>query len=172
MDFVLVRDWFMVELGLFTGLRVGEMANLNCGDLLVENAQSSLIVRRGKGNKKRVVMLSNEFKKECLWFLKYKEKLKQDISENAPLLCSLSGNRLSKRALQKAFKRCLRKAKIPEHYSIHCLRHTYGSHLYKVSNHNLRLVQQQLGHASIKTTEVYANLIASDVKEAVESLYK
>lgn len=162
----------MIELGLFTGLRVQEMASLNCGDLLIENAQSSLIVRKGKGDKKRIVMLSHEFKKKCLWFLKYKERLNQDISENAPLLCSLLGERLSKRALQKAFKKCLKMANLPEHYGIHSLRHTYGSHLYKASKHNLRLVQQQLGHASIKTTEIYANLMATDVKEGIENIYK
>ena len=53
-SFVPTRNWFMVELGLFTGLRVEEMANLSCGDLFLQNAQSSLIVRCGKGNKKRV----------------------------------------------------------------------------------------------------------------------
>lgn len=170
-DFVAVRNCFMIELGLFTGLRVKEIASLNCGDLLIENAQSSLIVRKGKGDKKRVVILNNEFKKECLQFLKYKEKVNQSTSENAPLLCSLSGERLSRRALQKSFKKCLKMANLPEHYGIHSLRHTYGSHLYKASNHNLRLVQQQLGHSSIRTTEVYASLIGDDVKEAIENIY-
>jgi len=42
----------------------------------------------------------------------------------------------------------------------------------KASKHNLRLVQQQLGHASIKTTEIYANLMATDVKEGIENIYK
>ena len=171
-NFVLVRDWFMVELGLFTGLRVEEMTNLNCGDLFLENTESSLIVRRGKGDKKRVVMLNTEFKKECLWFLNYKKRIGQTIEDNAPLLSTSKGKRVSKRTLQKAFKRCLHKAGLPNHYSIHCLRHTYGSHLYKVSNHNLRLVQKQLGHASIRTTEVYADLLNEDVKEAIEKLYE
>jgi site-specific recombinase XerD len=171
-NFVPVRNCFMIELGLFTGLRVKEMASMNCGDLLIENAQSSLVVRKGKGDKKRIVMLSGEFKKECLRFLKYKRKINQGTGENTPLLCSLLGKRLSRRALQKSFKKCLKMANLPEHYGIHSLRHTYGSHLYMTSNHNLRLVQQQLGHSSIKTTEVYASLIGDDVKEAIENIYK
>jgi len=171
-DFVAVRNCFMVELGLFTGLRVKEMADLNCGDLLIENAQSSLIVTKGKGDKKRTVMFGNLFKQKCLRFLKYKRKINQSTSKNAPLLCSLTGEGLSRRELQKSFKKCLKMANLPEHYGIHALRHTYGSHLYKASNHNLRLVQQQLGHSSIKTTEVYANLIAGDVKEAIENPYR
>jgi site-specific recombinase XerD len=169
---VFVRDWFMIELGLFTGLRVEEMADLNCGDLLIDNAQSSLIVRKGKGNKKRVVLLNPVFKKECLWFLKYKQSIHQEINENSCVLCSIEGNTLTKRALQKDFKRTMKKAGLPDHYSIHSLRHTFGSHLYKSSNHNLRLVQQQLGHSSIRTTEVYASLMAEDTKEAIKNLYK
>jgi len=171
-NFLAVRNCFMVELGLFTGLRVKEMANLNCGDLLIGNEQSTLIVSKGKGDKKRIVKLNNEFRKKCLKFLKYKQKINQDISKGSPLLCSLSGRRLTRRALQKSFKKCMKIAELSEHYGIHSLRHTYASHLYKASNHNLRLVQEQLGHSSIKTTEVYANLMATDVNEALENLYK
>ena len=167
-----VRDWFMVELGLQTGLRVQEMADLKCSDLLINRKQSMLIVQNGKGGRKRAVKINSEFKKDCLWFITWKREIRQNTNDTAYLLTSDKGKKLTKRALQKAFKRCIRKANLPEHYSIHCLRHTYGSHLYKASNHNLRLVQEQLGHSSIKTTEVYASLMDTDVKEAVEKLYR
>jgi len=167
-----VRDWFMVELGLMTGLRVQEMADLKCSDLLINRKQSMLIVQSGKGGRKRAVKINSEFKKDCLWFMEWKRKAGQNTNDTAYLLTSDKGKKLTKRALQKGFKRCTRKANLPEHYSIHCLRHTHGSHLYKVSNYNLRLVQQQLGHTSIKITEVYASLMNSDVKDAVEKLYK
>ncbi len=49
-----VRNWFMIELGLNAGLRVSEMVNLKCADLLIENEQSSIITR-GKKDKKRAV---------------------------------------------------------------------------------------------------------------------
>lgn len=167
-----VRDWFMVELGLNSGLRVEEMANLKCSDLLIAERESSLIVQKGKGGKKRVVRISSEFKKDCLWFLRWKRKNGQDTSEDAFLLASIKGKQLTTRALQKAFKRCLSRAGLEKHFSIHCLRHTYGSFLYKASKYNLRLVQKQLGHSSIRTTEVYASLIDPDAQEAVERLYK
>jgi len=168
---VTVRDWFMIELGLFTGLRVEEMRNLKCGDLLLEEDRSSIIVRKGKGDKKRVVQIGKDFKNTCLAFLRWKRKAGQDVDNDSFLLVSKKGE-LTKRALQKAFKRCAKKASLAAHYSIHSLRHTYACFLYKASNHNLKLVQRQLGHSSIKTTEVYANLMDSDVKEAVENLYK
>jgi len=50
------------------------------------------------------------------------------------------------------------------------LRHTYGTFLLKASQ-NIKLVKEQLGHASIKTTEIYISLINEDRREALERLY-
>lgn len=166
---VSVRDWFMVELGLFTGLRVEEMVNLKASDLHLKEDQSSLSVKKGKGDRPRTVYLPETFKKECLFYLSWKEKT---IPKNDYLFTNSSGRQLTKRALQKSFKRCLRLAGLEPRYSIHCLRHTYGSFLYKSSNHNLRLVQEQLGHSSIRTTQVYASLMNEEVKEAVDKIYQ
>jgi len=89
-----------------------------------------------------------------------------------PIFTSRKGKKLTCRALQKSFKKCLARAGLPMHYSIHCLRHTYGSHLYVASGYNLRLVQKQLGHSSVRVTEVYASLMDKCIKQAVERLYK
>ena len=164
-----VRNWFMVELGLFTGLRVDEMVNLKISDLHLKEEQSSLTVKRGKGDKSRTVYFSEAFKDECLFYLGWKEKT---IPKSDPLFTNGSGRQLTKRALQKAFKRCLRLAGLESRYSIHCLRHTYGSFLYKSSSHNLRMVQEQLGHSSIRTTQIYASLMNEDVKKAVDKIYQ
>ncbi len=164
-----VRNWFMVELGLFTGLRVEEMVNLKNSDFHLKDKQSSLSVRQGKGGKSRTVYLPETFKKECLFYLDWKEKI---IPQSDYLFTNKQGKQLVKRTLQKSFKKCLRLAGLESHYSIHCLRHTYGSFLYKSSSHNLRLVQEQLGHSSIRTTQVYASLMSEDVKKAVEKIYQ
>lgn len=164
-----VRDWFMVELGLFTGLRVEEMVNLKARDLHLQKEQSSLIVKRGKGNKSRTVYFPQTFKNRCLFYLNWKGKI---FPQGEYLFTNRNGRQLTKRALQKSFKRCAQKAGLESHYSIHCLRHTYGSFLYKSSNHNLRLVQEQLGHSSIRTTQVYASLMNEEIKKAVENLYR
>jgi len=168
---VMARNWFMIELGLNAGLRVEEMRDLKCGDLNIQKDQSSISIRRGKGNKPRTVIISRSFKNKCKKFLLWKEKKGQGIEADAYLLTTNKGNQLSKRALQKAFKKCVKKSGIPGHYSIHSLRHTYGSFLYKSSGHNLRMVQEQLGHSSIRTTQVYASLMNEDVKKAVDTIY-
>jgi site-specific recombinase XerD len=78
---------------------------------------------------------------------------------------------MTTRAIQKAFKRLAALAGLPDRYSIHCLRHTYACELYKASGYNLRLVQKQLGHASITTTQVYADVMDPDVGLALKRLY-
>lgn len=165
---ITARNWFMVELGLSAGLRVDEIANLRASDLHLKDYQSSLTVKHGKGNKSRTVYFSESFKNECLLYLNRRSK--QGIN-NDYLFTNTAGRQLTKRALQKAFKRCLNMAGLESHYSIHCLRHTYGSYLYRSSNHNLRLVQEQLGHSSIRTTQIYAGVMNDDIKKAVKNLY-
>lgn len=170
-SFSAVRDWYVIELGLNAGLRVKEMAGLKHSDVLINGKQSS-IVAIGKKGKKRSVWINKDFKRKCLWFIDWKQNIGLSINPDLYLITSRTGSGLTTRTLQKAFKKCLHLAGLESHYSIHCLRHTYGSHLYVSSGYNLRLVQEQLGHSSIKVTEVYANLMNKDAKIAVESLYK
>jgi len=169
--FYLVRDWFMIELGLSTGLRVDEMRQLKVGDVLIKGKQSSIIVQKGKGDKKRSVWINNVFKQTCHEFLQIRETLGLCNQLDCFIFSSKIGSPISKRSLQKSFKRCLRRVRLPDKYSIHCLRHTYGTFLLKASR-NIKLVKEQLGHASIKTTEIYISLIAEDRQEALEKLYE
>jgi site-specific recombinase XerD len=166
-----IRNWFMVELGLNSGLRVGEMASLRHGNLVIDNSKSSIVLF-GKGNKKRVVWISSGFKRTCWTYLAYKKRFGYSVDDESYLLNNLQGNKITKRALQKSFKNLLEKAGLPGYYHVHCLRHTYTTFLLKASNYNYRFVQQQLGHASIRTTQVYAGVIESDAREAIERLYQ
>jgi len=94
---VAVRDWFMIELGLNTGLRVEEMRELKCGDLNIQKGQASISVRKGKGDKPRNVKISESFKNRCKRFLEWKKKRGQSIEPDSRLLTSNKGTQLSKR---------------------------------------------------------------------------
>jgi site-specific recombinase XerD len=168
-----VREYLIVHLGLSTGLRVGEMANLRCGDVFVENGMSSLLVRRGKGGKPRTVRFNGELREHLVRYFRWKGEIGESVAGEAPLLMSeKTEGFMTTRAIQKAFKRCTARAGLSLHYSVHSLRHTYACHLYKASGWNLRLVQKQLGHASIATTQVYADVMEPDTQRALERLYK
>jgi len=167
-----VRDYFIIHLALETGLRVMEIAQLNCGDIHIDEKTGSLIVRKGKGGKKRLVRFNSKFKRHYDEYLKWKQDGDELIGPNDPLLrSSHTGGHMTSRALEKAFKRVAAKANLPKHYSIHCLRHTYACQLYKASGYNLRLVQKQLGHSNSRTTEVYADVMNPDLAKSLEKLY-
>lgn len=170
-DYPNIRNWFMVELGLFSGLRVAEMAALRIGDLQLREGSSFLTIV-GKGNKPRTVRFGDGFAKSCHEFIDFKNRCGQPTGKKSFLLTKRTGGNLTTRALQKAFKLCLKKAGFDPRFGIHCLRHTYGTYLYRASGHNLRLVQQQLGHASVRTTEVYVDLLAEDTAIAMDRLYQ
>ncbi|NMC14837.1 MAG: tyrosine-type recombinase/integrase [Chloroflexi bacterium] len=170
-DKVAIRDCFIIHLGLASGLRVMEIAALNCGDFSLEESIPSLIVTSGKGKKWRRVFFNETFRKQCKEFLAWKQYIGESTEPDKPLLLSSStGGHLTTRAIQKAFKRCAKRTGLQQHYSIHCLRHTYACFLLKASNWNLRLVQKQLGHSKITTTQIYADVMMPEIKKALDRL--
>ena len=167
-----VRDYFIIDLALSTGLRVMEIAQLNCGDVFIQDTIGSLLVRNGKGGKKRLVRFNETFKRHLEEYISWKKSVGEPTTADAPLLLSsITGHHMTTRAIQKAFKRSATRASLSSHYSIHCLRHTFACQLYRASRYNLRLVQKQLGHCSIRTTEVYADVMEPDTQDALERLY-
>ncbi len=57
-------------------------------------------------------------------------------------------------------------------HRFHDLPHTYASYLYRASGNNLRMVQTQLGHQSIRTTEIHADVLDGETEKAVNPLYR
>ena len=168
-----VRDYLIIDLALSTGLRVMEIAQLDCGDVFIRDGISSLLVRNGKCGKRRLVRFGESLKDHLNEYILWKQNVGEPMGPSDPLfLSSNTGCHLTTRAIQKAFKRTAVKAGLSSHYSIHCFRHTYACQLYKASNYNLRLVQKQLGHSSIHTTEVYADVMEPDIQDALRRLYR
>jgi len=165
-----IRDWFMIELGLNTGLRVSEMANLRRQDILIDNGRASITVT-GKGNKTRTILISEFFANECKDHFALKRRFGFSIDEGSFVLNNPKDKKIHKRTLQKSFKQIVNRSGLPKHHHIHNLRHTYATFLLRASNYNYRFVQRQLGHSSIRTTQIYAGVIESEGKKALEQLY-
>jgi site-specific recombinase XerD len=126
--------------------------------------QNSLIVRHGKGDKLRQVKFSNKLKALIIKYLDYRGK------DSPYLFYSERQDKMTTSAIQRVFKKYAKKAGLSERYSIHSLRHTYSTRLYRSSGYNLRMVQKQLGHSSPSITAVYADVIDEDLEAAVEKL--
>lgn len=161
-------EWFLVELALNTGLRVFEIANLEYHDIVLRSELSYVIVRNGKGGKKRHVRINREFQMTVIKYLEWKNV--NDINSSALLYSKKSKGKYSTRALQYAFKRAISYVNISPHHSIHHLRHTYASLLSASSKGDVRLVQKQLGHSELSTTQIYIDLFEENVIKAIEHL--
>ncbi|UCF09346.1 MAG: tyrosine-type recombinase/integrase [Candidatus Bipolaricaulota bacterium] len=166
-----VRDWAILHVALDSGLRVSEICDLRLGDLFLDHGRATIVVRDGKGGKKRGVRVGEALRQHLLRFLEWKADQGESTGLDAPLFVSgRSNGPLTRTAVYRLFKTNARAVGIPDRYSIHSCRHTYASLLYRASDFNLRLVQKQLGHRSIQTTQVYADVLDEDTASAVNRL--
>jgi site-specific recombinase XerD len=164
------RFWMALDLAVSAGMRVSEVATLRIGNLHLNNREARMRVL-GKGQKERDIFISKDLMRHISDYLLWKRLLEEPLAPEAFVLVSSHRKPYAIRTLQYAFKVCLKEAGLPAHYSIHACRHSYGTILYRKTK-NLRLVQKQLGHSSITTTTVYADVSAEEAVEAVNGLFK
>jgi site-specific recombinase XerD len=165
-----VRNWAILHVALDTGLRVSELCALQLRDVILDAGHASLIVRDGKGGKKRGVKVGTSLQEHLAQFIRWKQTSREPIAAGDPLFASSRGGPLTRTAVYRIFRNCADAVSIPKRFSIHSCRHTYASMLYRASGYNLRLVQKQLGHRSIQTTQIYADVLDEDAVVAVENL--
>lgn len=163
------RFWMALDLAVSAGMRVSEIAGLRIGNLHLNNKEARMRVL-GKGQKVRDIFISKDLMSHLSDYMLWKRLLEEPMEPEACVLISSHRKPYSPRTLQYAFKECLKAAGLPMHYSIHACRHSYGTILFRKSK-NLRLVQKQMGHSSITTTTVYADVTAEETVEAVNGLF-
>ena len=146
-----IRDWMIIQTFLFTGLRRREACELKCIDFRIFGGNSHLVVRRGKGGKSRHVHLPKDYKKNVAWYLRWKAERGEIADEESYFLRTERSPKYYPSGIYKRWKK-----HCPNH-RLHDARHTNATLLYEATN-SLRLVQKQLGHASIGTTQVYADV--------------
>lgn len=132
------RDKLIVRIIYATGVRVSELCSINVEDIDLDD---QMIRVKGKGGKIRMVFIDQETLDDI--DLMIGDRL------TGPLFYGQQGHHISPRTVQHIFRKYA-----PEGITPHKIRHSYASELYRRSK-NLRVVQENLGHASIKTTEVY-----------------
>ncbi|SFN05335.1 site-specific tyrosine recombinase/integron integrase [Thermodesulforhabdus norvegica] len=137
------------------GLRVGEVVRLRVEDMDVE--RRLIRIRGGKGRKDRYTILSEVASKT----------LKEYLRKYKPEKRLFSGQRkyrhITTRTVQKIFENACRKAEIKKDVTVHSLHHSFATHLLE-SGVDLRYIQEQLGHKSSKTTEIYTHVAMKDLR--------
>lgn len=151
-DELTVRDRAMLELLYSSGLRLAELVGLDLVDLDCRDRSVRVL---GKGNKTRVLPVGRcALEALELWLARRAQMARSD--EQA-LFVSRRGTRLAPRTVQLRLKHWAKRQGNRVSLHPHMLRHSFASHLLE-SSHNLRAVQELLGHASISTTQVYTHL--------------
>jgi len=161
-----LRDKAILELLFSTGLRVSELCNLSQEDVDLSRDEFSV---RGKGDKIRVVFLSDtardavrEYLKsrkdfDDAMFIQYGKNAKNTETKNKDL-------RLTPRSVQRIIKKYATLAGITRKVTPHVIRHSFATDLLQ-NGADLRSVQALLGHANIATTQVYTHVTDRHLKE-------
>lgn len=138
----------MLSLLYSGGLRAGELINLRLTDIDWERKQIRL--RQAKGKKDRMTLLSAVLCQQLQAYL-------QQYQPVTYLFEGQWGDQYTGSSLRSVFKQALTKAKIKKPYTLHCLRHSFATHLLEGGT-DLRYIQSLLGHNSSKTTEIYTHV--------------
>jgi len=147
-----VRDRAMLELLYSSGLRLAELTDLDVRDLDIADRTVRVT---GKGNKDRILPVGKAALKALSAWLAIRGTLARG-GETAMFL-SQRGGRLSPRSVQARVDYWAKRQGIATRVYPHLFRHSFATHLLE-SSHDLRGVQELLGHANISTTQVYTHL--------------
>jgi integrase/recombinase XerC/integrase/recombinase XerD len=148
------RDKLIVRTIYATGVRVSELCNMNLEDI---DFDEHTIKIRGKGDKTRLVFVDDDTLTDILKFIGNRIV--------GPLFIGQQGKHISSRAIQHIFKHYA-----PSGITPHKIRHSYASELYRRSK-NLRVVQENLGHTSIKTTEIYLHTDIDERRQVYQQFF-
>ncbi|AEN15286.1 phage integrase family site specific recombinase [Helicobacter pylori Puno120] len=160
---VRARNRLLIKIIVFTGMRSNEALQLKIKDFTLENGCYTILIK-GKGDKYRAVMLK-AFHIESLlkeWLIERElYPVKNDL-----LFCNQKGSALTQAYLYKQVERIINFAGLRrEKNGAHMLRHSFATLLYQ-KRHDLILVQEALGHASLNTSRIYTHFDKERLKEA------
>ena len=172
-DWESYRDYATIELLYSSGLRLSELLGIDvepspnaAGWLDWDAAEVSVL---GKGNKRRAIPVG----KPAMTALRDWREIRAQYLVNtkeAALFISIQGTRLSARTVQARLRTLAIRAGLPTHVHPHMMRHSFASHVLQ-SSHDLRAVQEMLGHASIASTQIYTSLDFQHLAKAYDSAH-
>ena len=141
------------------GLRVSEVVNLQLQD--IDSGRRMLRIEQGKGRQDRYVMLSEKL------LLVLRQYWRSSRPQPWLFPGQIPGRPLNRSSVQQVFYQARDAAGITKQVSVHCLRHSFATHLLESGVH-IRKIQLLLGHKSLHSTEVYTH-VANDFLQHTRS---
>lgn len=155
-DWIDIRNRALFTLLYGCGLRIDEALSLNVADVPPPDQPLRIV---GKGQKERLVpvlpavhVMLDTIRRICPF----------GSAPERPLFIGIKGHRLNQNMAQKALRHLRGILNLPASTTPHALRHSFATHLLE-NGANLREIQELLGHASLSTTQIYADINAEEL---------
>ena len=159
------RDRCMLTLFLNCGMRLSELVGINISDVLRNNNTLRIL---GKGNKERIVYLNQACLDAIDRYLAVRPK--DGVIDRNALFLSSRKRRISPKTVQFIVKKHLEKIGLGgPGYSVHKLRHTAATLMYRYGDVDIRVLQDILGHENLGTTEIYTHTSNQQMEAAVNA---
>lgn len=155
------RNRLLLQFIYSTGVRVSEAVKMRVEELDFENATAN--VKSGKGNKDRVVVLSQK------WITFIKKYLNRKKIKSEYLFSKKNGKQLSTDTVERIIRLAAKEAGITKQVTPHMLRHSFATHLLE-SGENIRKIQLLLGHANLSTTSIYTHVSKEELRKVQSPL--
>lgn len=163
-----LRDKALLALMYATGCRASEVCGIALRDIQLEEGYCRCV---GKGNKERIVSLNPVARSTIEAYLRHERpRLIKQEDAATPLLVSRSGKALSRITVWKLVKRYAARIGASREVSPHTLRHSFATHML-AGGAEIRALQELLGHASIRTTQIYTQVDHSRLKSIHEKCH-
>lgn len=161
------RDIAIVEVLFSSGIRVGELVGLNMGDIQWEEAELKVM---GKGSRQRISFISDQALAalhvyKAVWPQLAQKEGSSEPNEDSPVFLNADGTRISTRSVHRILLKAAQTAGLEKSMYPHIFRHSFATHLLN-QGVDLRVVQELLGHVSIRSTQIYTHLSTERLKKA------
>lgn len=165
-DIIKKRDKAILETLFSTGLRVSELTGLKKDSI---NLKKDEFTVRGKGDKPRIVFLSNQTKYWLKQYLDARKDMEPALFTSHDRAQRARANKddlrpLTPRSVQRLVQKYSKAAGIPKKITVHTLRHSFATDLL-MNGADIRSVQAMLGHASITTTQIYTHITNQQLRD-------
>lgn len=160
------RDKAMLEILYATGIRVSELINLDIADVNVEMG----FIKCRNAHKERIIPVGATACAALSEYLKQARNAMIHTDKETALFVNTNGGRLTRQGFWKIIKQYKNQAKISMDITPHTLRHSFATHLVE-NGADLRAIQEMLGHSDISSTQIYAQLANSKLKEVYQKTH-
>ena len=143
------------------GLRRGELLNIRLRDL--SSRDLTLSVRNAKGNKDRVLPVPEKLMRLVITYYRAYRPVYWLFEGEKP------GRPYSATSMAHIFHRNLEKVIKNHNFTLHCLRHSFATHLLEAGT-DIRFIQEMLGHKSSRTTEIYTHVSTKSLRNIINPI--